>query len=145
MTQFGLTRRQAECLEAIRSAIQDRGIPPSYEELRQTLGYRSKSQVARHVNALEERGHLRTKPGRNRSMVLVGPENDVRRAISAPAAPAQPEPVILDGVTAEEAMEVARASIDLAYRMHGDRGRVSLPTTLADWLWQRAAHRRGEP
>lgn len=66
---MGLTRIQADMLEAIRSR-QVEGVGPSYEELREDLGLSSKSEVQRALRALRERGYVNWMPGRARSLSI---------------------------------------------------------------------------
>lgn len=70
MTRYGLTPEQARCLEVIQAFL-DRGVSPSYDEVRAVLGLQSKAGVNRLVVALEERGFLVRLPGRARSLRLV--------------------------------------------------------------------------
>lgn len=70
----GLTRKQQDALEFIRSFIAERKIPPSYNEIADALGVKSKSVVCRVVDALEDRGHIRRLAKRARSIELI--END---------------------------------------------------------------------
>jgi SOS-response transcriptional repressor LexA len=51
----GLTQAQANCLAALKKLTVD-GVPPSYEELQAELGLRNRSNVARLMVALRDRG-----------------------------------------------------------------------------------------
>ena len=44
---------------------------PSYEEIKQLAGLRSKSEVHRYVHNLEARGWIKRGNGRNRSISIV--------------------------------------------------------------------------
>lgn len=68
---MGLTRRQAQCLAAIRNHIQERGVAPSQRELVAVLGLSSLSNSHRLVVALEERGYIRRLKHRTRAIELV--------------------------------------------------------------------------
>ena len=69
----GLTARQHELLEFITRYIRaHHGVCPSYTEMMDALGLRSKSGVNRLIEGLVERGHVRKALGKTRSLVLVG-------------------------------------------------------------------------
>lgn len=68
---LSLTQAQAELLAFIQSRIAADGIAPSFEEMRQHLGLRSKSGVHRMVEALEERGRIARMHNRARAIEIV--------------------------------------------------------------------------
>lgn len=68
---IGLTRRQHEALIFIEKFSQHYGYAPSYQEIGRQLGLASKSGVHRIITALEERGHIKRRPDRARSIVLL--------------------------------------------------------------------------
>lgn len=68
----GLTKRQKDLLEFIRSHVRENGgVPPSYDEMKEGLGLASKSGIARLMDALEERGFIRRIYHRARSLELM--------------------------------------------------------------------------
>ncbi len=70
-----LTRKQHELLMLIHERLQAEGVPPSFDEMKDALGLKSKSGVHRLVTALEERGFLRRLHHRARALeVLKLPE-----------------------------------------------------------------------
>lgn len=69
-----LTARMRQCLSAIEDHLRDRGIAPSYDELAEKLGLRSKSGIHRLVISLEERGLVRRLPGRARALEIIKPQ-----------------------------------------------------------------------
>jgi|GEM_PF-3811672 len=71
-TSFGLTARQAALLDFIHEYHDKHGIPPSFDEMREASGLRSKSGIFRILTALEERGHISRLPNRARSITLEG-------------------------------------------------------------------------
>jgi repressor LexA len=82
-----LTAKQHELLHFIQQRLDASGISPSFEEMKEALGLKSKSGIHRLISALEERGFLRRLPNRARALeVLKGPEGT-----KAPA-PAQATP-----------------------------------------------------
>jgi len=81
-----LTAKQHELLLYIQRKLEETGISPSFEEMKDALDLKSKSGVHRLISALEERGFLRRLPNRARALeVLRQPENVTASARSAPA------------------------------------------------------------
>jgi repressor LexA len=73
-----LTRKQHELLMLIHDRLQMEGIPPSFDEMKDALGLKSKSGIHRLVSALEERGFLRRLHHRARALeVLKLPESQM--------------------------------------------------------------------
>jgi len=86
-----LTAKQRELLLFIDRRLNEAGISPSFDEMREALDLKSKSGVHRLISALEERGFIRRLPNRARALeVLKLPET--RAAAAAPAWPAAPAP-----------------------------------------------------
>lgn len=83
-----LTRKQHELLTFIQVRLEESGISPSFEEMKEALDLKSKSGVHRLISALEERGFIRRLPNRARALeVLRQPDSAVSK--SAPPAPAR--------------------------------------------------------
>jgi repressor LexA len=75
-----LTRKQMELLRFIHERLQENGVPPSFDEMKDALDLKSKSGIHRLILALEERGFIRRLPNRARALeVLRLPENQVPR------------------------------------------------------------------
>jgi repressor LexA len=94
-----LTRKQHELICFIADRLNETGVSPSFEEMKEALDLKSKSGVHRLISALEEREFIRRLPNRARALeVLRMPERGetkksaakVERAASA--APALPSP-----------------------------------------------------
>lgn len=66
-----LTPRQSDALRFIGRFIAARGYSPSYDEIAQALGLRSKSGAHRMVCALVERGCLRHLPKGKRGLEVI--------------------------------------------------------------------------
>ena len=78
-----LTVKQHELLLFINKRLNDSGVSPSFDEMREALNLKSKSGVHRLISALEERGFIRRLPNRARALeVLKLPDS------AAPSAPA---------------------------------------------------------
>ncbi|MGZ8409250.1 MAG: transcriptional repressor LexA [Hyphomicrobium sp.] len=74
-----LTKKQYQLLLFIDQSLKEAGVSPSFEEMKEALGLRSKSGIHRLITALEERGFLRRLPHRARALeVLRLPENSVQ-------------------------------------------------------------------
>ena len=80
-----LTKKQHELLIFINARLQQTGICPSFDEMKDALALKSKSGIHRLISGLEERGFIRRLPHRARALeVLKLPEN---MEASAPAMP----------------------------------------------------------
>jgi repressor LexA len=66
-----LTRKQHELLRFIHDRLKETEIPPSFEEMKEALGLRSKSGIHRLITALEERGFIRRLPNRARALEVI--------------------------------------------------------------------------
>lgn len=65
-----LTRKQKELLLLIRDRMAGDGVPPSFDEMKDALGLRSKSGIHRLITGLEERGFIRRLPHRARALEI---------------------------------------------------------------------------
>ncbi len=73
-----LTAKQHELIRFIQQRLEETGISPSFEEMKEALDLKSKSGVHRLISALEERGFIRRLPNRARALeVLKQPEDAV--------------------------------------------------------------------
>jgi repressor LexA len=68
----GLTKRQEQTLDFIRSSIKDRGYPPTLREIGEHMGIRSTNGVNDHLRALERKGYLRREDMKSRALRVVG-------------------------------------------------------------------------
>lgn len=111
-----LTKKQYQLLVFINQRLKEAGVSPSFDEMKDALGLRSKSGIHRLITALEERGFLRRLPHRARALEVVKlPENampatlrgeqeaaakpDARNVIRPDFKPQAPQPVpVHDGV-----------------------------------------------
>jgi len=78
-----LTRKQHELIRFIQVRLEETGVSPSFEEMKEALDLKSKSGVHRLISALEERGFIRRLPNRARALEVLRQPEDV-----TPAAPA---------------------------------------------------------
>jgi repressor LexA len=88
-----LTRKQHELICFIQDRLNETGISPSFEEMKEALDLKSKSGVHRLISALEEREFIRRLPNRARALeVLRMPEREgkvvsIRSGVSSPSLP----------------------------------------------------------
>lgn len=84
-----LTKKQHELLLFINKRLQEQGVSPSFDEMKEALDLRSKSGIHRLITALEERGFIRRLPHRARALeVLRLP--DETSATAGQSAPGRP-------------------------------------------------------
>ena len=67
----GLTPRQLEVYNLIKDYIEANSFAPSYEEIKQLMGSRSKAHVHAFVHQLINRGWIGRGNGRNRSIFIL--------------------------------------------------------------------------
>ena len=104
-----LTAKQHELLVFINQRLDESGISPSFEEMKEALDLKSKSGVHRLIGALEERGFIRRLANRARALeVMKMPEGGNVRSDNvtrlAPAKEAKPQ--IQIPIAANDVMEI---------------------------------------
>ncbi len=72
-----LTPKQKELLMLIHARMQENGVPPSFDEMKEALNLRSKSGIHRLISALEERGFIRRLKHRARALEIIKLPEDV--------------------------------------------------------------------
>ncbi len=65
-----LTRKQKELLFLIRDRLAEDGVSPSFDEMKEALGLKSKSGIHRLITGLEERGFIKRLPHRARALEI---------------------------------------------------------------------------
>ncbi len=73
-----LTKKQYELLRFIETRLSHNGVSPSFDEMKEALGLRSKSGIHRLITGLEERGFIRRLPHRARALEILKLPEDVR-------------------------------------------------------------------
>ena len=81
-----LTAKQHELIRFIQQRLEDTGISPSFEEMKEALDLKSKSGVHRLISALEERGFIRRLPNRARALEVVKLPEDAVTGSDKPSA-----------------------------------------------------------
>lgn len=79
-----LTQKQKELLLFIHERMQDEGVPPSFDEMKDALDLKSKSGIHRLITALVERGFIRRLPHRARAIEVIKLPENSEAAASAP-------------------------------------------------------------
>ncbi len=95
-----LTRKQHELLLFIHGQLGAHGVSPSFDEMKDALGLRSKSGIHRLITALEERGFIRRLAHRARAVEVLRLPEDVAPAQASAQASAQaqaPTPAAAQG------------------------------------------------
>ena len=77
-----MTPAMLKALEAIRLHLRYKTHSPSYQEIADAIGVKSKSRVSDLIRALEERGEIRRLPNRARSIEVVN-KTDFDRGFAA--------------------------------------------------------------
>ena len=70
-----LTVRQSQVLNLIIESVEKNGVCPSFEEMKQAIGVKSKSGIHSIITALEERGYIRKLPNRARAVEVLKAPN----------------------------------------------------------------------
>lgn len=81
-----LTKKQHELICFIADRLNETGVSPSFEEMKEALDLKSKSGVHRLISALEERGFLRRLANRARALEVIKMPERGETKKSAPAA-----------------------------------------------------------
>ena len=116
-----LTQKQKELLLFIHERLQDEGVPPSFDEMKEALDLKSKSGIHRLITALEERGFLRRLPTRARALEVIKlPDNSLE-----PAKRAAPSPTGLSVI--EGSRTKASTTLNYAPSHNVDSRTVSVP------------------
>jgi repressor LexA len=89
-----LTRKQFELLMFINKRLNDTGVSPSFEEMKEALSLKSKSGIHRLITGLEERGFIRRLAHRARALEVV-------RLPEETAVPARPRAAVHAGGNGE--------------------------------------------
>lgn len=105
-----LTRKQHELLMFIHERIQETGVSPSFDEMKEALDLASKSGIHRLITALEERGFIRRLAHRARALeVTKMPE---QATAGAPRGRAGFKPDVIEGGASASRPALAAAAND---------------------------------
>ena len=76
-----LTRKQRELLMFLEERISQSGVTPSYEEMKDKVGLKSKSGIHRLISALEDRGFIKKLPFKARAIEILKLPNIKQRPL----------------------------------------------------------------
>ncbi|CAO3355732.1 transcriptional repressor LexA [Azospirillum melinis] len=82
-----LTRKQHELLLFIHERLGQGGVSPSFDEMKDALGLKSKSGIHRLITGLEERGFIRRLPHRARALEVLRLPEGLDSSLNRTAAP----------------------------------------------------------
>jgi repressor LexA len=111
-----LTAKMHELLLFLDARGREGGVSPSFEEMKDALGLKSKSGVHRLVEALEERGFIRRLPNRARALEVVrgpGPRTPPAEA-GADAAGGQGDDNVIRAEFTQRRAPIASRGVELA-------------------------------
>jgi repressor LexA len=111
-----LTAKQHELIRFIQERLEETGISPSFEEMKEALDLKSKSGVHRLISALEERGFLRRLPNRARALEVIREPGDTTPARAAALAG---DNVVALGQPAQRAAQPTAANDVIELPLHG--------------------------
>lgn len=72
-----LTKKQHELLIFIHDRLKEKGVPPSFEEMKEAVALKSKSGIHRLITGLEERGFIRRLPNKARALEVLRLPQDI--------------------------------------------------------------------
>jgi repressor LexA len=105
-----LTSKQHELLCFIRDRLDTTGISPSFEEMKDALGLKSKSGIHRLISALEEREYLRRLPNRARALEVIrlpeGQRVEGASMLTVSAVKAVPQPVGIAAASNDNVIDI---------------------------------------
>ena len=77
-----LTKKQKELFDYINIVNKEKGISPSYEEMKNKLNLKSKSGIHRIISALEERGFIRKLANKARAIEIINKVDNINRSLN---------------------------------------------------------------
>lgn len=130
-----LTAKQHELLHFIQERLDSSGISPSFEEMKEALGLKSKSGIHRLISALEERGFLRRLPNRARALeVLKVPEAAKSAApLRENVVPLRKNPPAMRPIAANDIVEVplhGKIAAGVPIEAFEDHNNLAVPAAL---------------
>ena len=96
-----LTQKQKQLLVFIHGRMQDTGVPPSFDEMKDALELKSKSGIHRLITALVERGFIRRLPHRARAIEVIKLPDDAA-SVAVPQTRGAFKPSVIEGSKTSE-------------------------------------------
>ncbi|MDV5822356.1 transcriptional repressor LexA [Sphingobium naphthae] len=126
-----LTPKQQELLSFIHNRLEEGGVSPSFEEMKDALDLRSKSGIHRLINALEERGFIRRLPNRARALEVLKLPDAMHRTPAPSVAPRPKMPATLP-IAANDVIEIPlHGRIAAGVPIEAMEGQTMLPVPAA--------------
>lgn len=129
-----LTAKQHELLHFIQQKLDASGISPSFEEMKEALGLKSKSGIHRLISALEERGFLRRLPNRARALEVVKlPETAKAAPTRENVVPLRKSPPAMRPIAANDIIEVplhGKIAAGVPIEAFEDHNNLAVPAAL---------------
>lgn len=105
-----LTKKQNQLLKFIHEHLSEHGVSPSFDEMKEALGLKSKSGIHRLITALEERGFIRRLAHRARALEVIKMPDSATPEGRPVAVPPRPHMVtsnpVADGLTRRAAPQI---------------------------------------
>lgn len=142
MSELRSSKRQRELLNFVDGFIQGHGYGPSYREIMRSLGYKSVSTIAVHIDGLISKGYLLKRDNSARSLEVVTTHLDDAPMRKGPT-PAQEKWVInaitsrfdkLDKMHNQETLDELYVLIGTLKILGIDGAHVAMKTRLIDYL-----------
>lgn len=142
MSELRSSKRQRELLNFVDGFIQGHGYGPSYREIMRSLGYKSVSTIAVHIDGLIAKGYLLKRDNSARSLEVVTTHLDDAPMRKGPT-PAQEKWVInaitsrfdkLDKIHNQETLDELYVLIGTLKILGIDGAHVAMKTRLIDYL-----------
>ncbi len=76
-----LTKKQHELLSFLEERIAKSGVTPSFEEMKNKVGLKSKSGIHRLISALEDRGFIKKLPFKARAIEILKSANKKSKSL----------------------------------------------------------------
>ena len=136
-----LTKKQFELLTFINRRLSESGVSPSFEEMKEALGLKSKSGIHRLITGLEERGFIKRLAHRARALEVTRLPEQASLQEQRPSAPQRGfAPNVIPGnfgaalAGAESPPEVANVSLPLYGKIAAGRAIEALrdPSSYTD-------------
>lgn len=128
-----LTAKQHELLHFIQQRLDASGISPSFEEMKDALGLKSKSGIHRLISALEERGFLRRLPNRARALEVLKLPEAAKAPTRDTVVPLRKPAPALKPIAANDIIEVplhGRIAAGVPIEAFEDHNQLSVPAAL---------------
>tara|TARA_A100001015_G_scaffold280261_1_gene342258 strand:- start:519 stop:734 length:216 start_codon:yes stop_codon:yes gene_type:complete len=68
--KYGLSPKQDKVFKFIKSYMKKKPVAPTYQEILDATGYKSKNSIHMIIRSLEERKWIKRLPGKSRSIII---------------------------------------------------------------------------